>query len=55
MKEPQKYSMSTGLPVKEQIKKYPLNSSEKQLWQIIDTHANNKEKNHINTKQSKNT
>lgn len=26
MKEPQKYSMETGEPVKEEIKKYPLNS-----------------------------
>ena len=30
MKEPQKYSMETGEPVKEQIKKYPLNSIERE-------------------------
>lgn len=28
MKEPQKYSMETGEPAKEEIKKYPLNSLE---------------------------
>ena len=35
MKEPQKYSMETGEPAKEEIKKYPLNSLEN------DTNAEN--------------
>lgn len=38
MKEPQKYSMSTGLPVQPEVKKYPLESAEKQFWKFISEH-----------------
>lgn len=38
MKEPQRYSMSTGLPVKPEVKKYPLGSAEKSFWEFIAKH-----------------
>jgi len=38
MKEPQKFSMSTGLPnnENEEVKKYPLQSVEKELHDLIE-------------------
>ena len=34
-KEPTKYSMSTGLPVEDSIKKYPLESAEQSFLKFI--------------------
>ena len=38
MKEPQKLSMSTGLPKKDEVKKYPLKSNEQAFWDFIAQH-----------------
>jgi len=38
MKEPQKYSMATGLPVEKTIKSYPLKSREQEFWNFIAEH-----------------
>lgn len=38
MTEPQKYSMATGLPVKEKVKSYPLKSNEQEFWNFIAEH-----------------
>ena len=35
-KEPIKYSMSTGLPVEDNIKKYPLESAEQSFLKFIE-------------------
>ena len=34
-KEPTKYSMSTGLPVEDSVKKYPLESAEQSFLKFI--------------------
>ena len=38
MKEPTRYSMSTGLPVTKKVKSYPLKSVEQSFWDFISKH-----------------
>lgn len=44
MKEPERLSMSTGLPVKPKVKSYPLNSAEKEFWKFIEKHKEARKK-----------
>lgn len=47
MKEPQKYSMSTGLPHSkddEEVKKYPLESAEQSFLKFIADQADSRKK-----------
>ena len=44
MNEPERLSMSTGLPVKQEVKKYPLKSKEQEFWDFIAHHQDAREK-----------
>ena len=43
-KEPTKYSMSTGLPVEDSVKKYPLESAEQSFLKFIESQKESRKK-----------
>ena len=52
MKEPTKYSMSTGLPVTKEVKSYPLKSAEQSFWDFISQHEQARQDWHDQTKNN---
>lgn len=51
MKEPKRYSMSTGLPVEPEVKSYPLKSAEQAFWDFISKHKKSREEWHKKKKK----